>query len=75
MRAMQVTELGHPLSLRDVPQPTAAAGEVVVKIHTCGLNFGDTLAISPPLIVSDEEIAQIGAVMLESLNRVMEERP
>ena len=45
MRAMQVTELGHPLSLRDVPQPTAAAGEVVVKIHTCGLNFGDTLAI------------------------------
>lgn len=45
MRAMQVTELGQPLSLQDLPQPTAAQGEVVVKVHTCGLNFGDTLAI------------------------------
>ncbi len=45
MRAMQVTELGQPLVLQDVPIPTAAAGEVVVKVHTCGLNFGDTLAI------------------------------
>ena len=45
MRAMQVTELGQPLALRDLPMPTAAAGEVVVKVHTCGLNFGDTLAI------------------------------
>ena len=45
MRAMQVTELGQPLSLQELPQPTAAAGEVVVKVHTCGLNFGDTLAI------------------------------
>lgn len=45
MRAMQVTELGQPLSLQEVPQPSAAAGQVVVKIHTCGLNFGDTLAI------------------------------
>ena len=45
MRAMQVTELGQPLSLRDVPVPKAAAGEVVVKVHTCGLNFGDLLII------------------------------
>jgi len=45
MRAMQVTELGQPLSLEELPQPTAAAGEVVVRVHTCGLNFGDTLAI------------------------------
>lgn len=45
MRAMQVTELGQPLSLQELPQPKAAPGEVVVKVHTCGLNFGDTLAI------------------------------
>ncbi|MGA9411885.1 MAG: NADPH:quinone oxidoreductase family protein [Roseobacter sp.] len=45
MRAMQVTELGQPLSLQDLSQPTAAPGEVVVRVHTCGLNFGDTLAI------------------------------
>ena len=45
MRAMQVTELGNPLSLQEVPKPSAAAGEVVVKVHTCGLNFGDLLII------------------------------
>ena len=45
MRAMQVTELGQPLQLQDCPIPVAAAGEVVVKVHTCGLNFGDLLAI------------------------------
>lgn len=45
MRAMQVTELGKPLSLQEIPQPTAAAGEIVVKVHTCGLNFGDLLII------------------------------
>lgn len=45
MRAMQVTELGEPLRLQDIPMPQADAGQVVVKIQTCGLNFGDTLAI------------------------------
>jgi NADPH2:quinone reductase len=45
MRAMQVTELGKPLSLQDIPQPKAGRGQVVVKVHTCGLNFGDLLII------------------------------
>lgn len=45
MRAMQVTELGHPLELRDVVKPEPAAGEVLVRIHTCGLNFGDLLIV------------------------------
>lgn len=45
MRAMQVTELGKPLTLRDIPKPAPAAGQVGVKIHTCGLNFGDLLII------------------------------
>lgn len=45
MRAMQVTELGKPLTLRDIPKPVPAAGQVGVKIHTCGLNFGDLLII------------------------------
>jgi NADPH2:quinone reductase len=42
---MQVTELGQPLTLLEVPKPKAGTGELVVKIHTCGLNFGDLLAI------------------------------
>lgn len=45
MRAMQVTELGKPLSLQDIAHPSAGPGQVVVKVHTCGLNFGDLLAI------------------------------
>ena len=45
MRAMQVTELGQPLSMQDIPVPVAAAGQVVVRVHTCGLNFGDLLII------------------------------
>jgi NADPH2:quinone reductase len=45
MRAMQVTELGQPLRLRDIPKPEPGPGEVLVKVHTCGLNFGDLLII------------------------------
>ncbi len=45
MRAMQVTDLGQPLRLNEIPQPVAAAGQLVVKVHTCGLNFGDLLVI------------------------------
>ncbi|WP_298837886.1 NADPH:quinone oxidoreductase family protein [uncultured Roseobacter sp.] len=45
MRAMQVTELGQPLSMQDIPVPDAGPGQVVVRVHTCGLNFGDLLII------------------------------
>lgn len=45
MRAMQVTKLGQPLQLKEIPTPQAGPGTVVVKVHTCGMNFGDTLAI------------------------------
>ena len=45
MRAMQLVTLGQPLELRDVPAPVPAPGEVLVRIHTCGLNFGDTLIV------------------------------
>lgn len=55
MRAMQLTALGQPLEMRDIAVPQPAAGEVLVKVHTCGLNFGDTLIVKgtyqekPPL--------------------------
>ncbi|WP_299675947.1 NADPH:quinone oxidoreductase family protein [uncultured Roseobacter sp.] len=55
MRAMQVTDLGQPLSLREVARPDPGPGQVQVKVHTCGLNFGDLLVIKgtyqekPPL--------------------------
>ena len=45
MKAMQLTDYDQPLVLRNIPVPTAEAGQVTVKIHTCGLNFGDLLII------------------------------
>lgn len=55
MRAMQLVTLGQPLELRDVPRSDPSKGEVLVRVHSCGLNFGDTLIVKgtyqekPPL--------------------------
>jgi NADPH2:quinone reductase len=44
MRAIEVRETGGPevLELVQVPVPVAAAGQVLVKIVACGVNFIDT---------------------------------
>lgn len=55
MRAMQVTELGAPLLLREIARPEPGPGEALVRVHACGLNFADTLMVAgryqerPPL--------------------------
>jgi NADPH2:quinone reductase len=55
MRAMQVTAYDQPLQLQDLEIPMPGPGEVLVKVETCGLNFGDLLLIKgtyqekPPL--------------------------
>lgn len=46
MRAMQITELGRPLRLAEVPVPVPAAGEVLVRVAACGINFADTLMVA-----------------------------
>lgn len=40
MKAIQIIEHGAPgkLELRDLPDPVAGAGEVVVRVRACGLN-------------------------------------
>ena len=43
MRAMQVVELGRPLELAEVAVPEPGPGEVLLRVHACGLNFADTL--------------------------------
>ncbi|QHQ35590.1 NADPH:quinone oxidoreductase family protein [Algicella marina] len=43
MRAMRIHKLGAPLQLDEVPPPRPKAGEVLVEIAACGINFGDTL--------------------------------
>ena len=45
MRAMQVTAYDQPLTLQHLDVPVPRAGEVLVQVDTCGLNFGDLLVI------------------------------
>ncbi len=45
MRAMRLHSLGEPLQLDEVEAPSPGPGEVQVRIHTCGVNFGDTLIV------------------------------
>lgn len=55
MKAMQVVEYGQPLQMRDIDKPEPGPGELRLRIHTVGINFGDTLLITgtyqerPPL--------------------------
>jgi NADPH2:quinone reductase len=47
MRAVLCTEFGPPesLVLREVDDPVPGAGQVVVDVHACGVNFPDYLMI------------------------------
>lgn len=55
MRAMRLHELGGVLKLEDAPIPEPGPGEARLKVHTCGVNFADTLMVKgqyqekPPL--------------------------
>lgn len=43
MKAMLLTDIGtiddtsEPLTLVDIPQPVAGAGEILLRVHTCGV--------------------------------------
>lgn len=45
MKAMQVHTLSAPMQLVELPRPTPGKGEVRVRVHACGINFGDTLIV------------------------------
>ncbi|MBT5919256.1 MAG: NADPH:quinone oxidoreductase family protein [Alphaproteobacteria bacterium] len=47
MKAVLCKEFGGPetLVVDDIPTPTPGEGEVRLRIHACGVNFGDTLII------------------------------
>jgi NADPH2:quinone reductase len=64
MKAVVVTSFEGPASLRlsDVPQPTPAAGEHLVRVEAVGVNFADVLGVlgrypggpKPPYILGRE---------------------
>jgi len=37
MRAMVLEEVGKPLQLEDLPDPSPGAGQVLIEVHTCGV--------------------------------------
>ena len=43
MRAFQVTSFDQPAKIEELPDPVPAAGEVLLNIAACGLNFADLL--------------------------------
>lgn len=45
MRAMLLKDYDTPLEMTELAMPVPAKGEVLVRVATCGLNFGDTLLI------------------------------
>lgn len=43
MRAYQISAFDSPAAITDLPDPKPAAGEVLLAIEACGLNFADLL--------------------------------
>ena len=41
MQAIQLDTLNHPVVLRDIPQPSPAVGQVLVRLHAAALNHRD----------------------------------
>jgi NADPH:quinone reductase len=70
MRAIQVSSTGGPevLELTEVPDPTAATGEVVVQVGAAGVNFIDTYQRSGlypvplPFVLGQEGAGTVTAV-------------
>ncbi len=68
MKAVVVARLGGPevLEVRDVPEPIAQSGEVIVRVEAVGVNFADTLSTRgtyrstpPPPFTTGREFAGV----------------
>jgi len=68
MKAVVVARAGGPevLDVRDVPEPVAQPGEVIVSVEAVGVNFADTLSTRgtykstpPPPFISGREFAGV----------------
>jgi NADPH:quinone reductase-like Zn-dependent oxidoreductase len=72
MRAVEIPRYGAPSVLHVIERedPTARAGEVVIDVSACGVNFADTMARvglyadapKPPMVVGYEVAGTIAAV-------------
>ena len=72
MRAVEITKYGPPevLHVIERPDPVAGAGQVLIDVAACGVNFADTLARiglyadapKPPMVVGYEVAGTIASV-------------
>ncbi|HET9067482.1 MAG TPA: NADPH:quinone oxidoreductase family protein [Amaricoccus sp.] len=46
MRTMRIEALGQDLAMAEVALPAPGPGEVLLRVHACGLNFADTLMLA-----------------------------
>ncbi len=72
MKAMRLNEWGQPLQLEEIPQPTPARDEVLVRVHAASINPFDTMVqagymqgyLSAPLTIGTDfsgEVVETGA--------------
>ncbi len=68
MKAVVVARFGGPevLEVRDMPNPVAGPGEVIVRVEAVGINFADTMSTRgtykstpPPPFISGREFAGV----------------
>jgi len=68
MKAVVVTRLGGPevLEVRDMPEPIAKPGEVIIRVEAVGVNFADTMSTRgsysstpPPPFITGREFAGV----------------
>ncbi len=81
MRAMVLTEMGSPLQLKQLPQPIPAAGQLVVKVHACGvcrtdlhLLDNELPAIPYPIIPGHEIVGRVISVGKDGDIRLLGQR-
>ena len=66
MRAMVLTEQGAPLTLEDLPEPVAGKGQLLIKVHTCGVcrtdlhvAQGDLKQPKLPIVLGHEVVGRV----------------
>ncbi len=66
MRAMVLEQQGAPLSLQDLPEPVAGKGQLLIKVHTCGVcrtdlhvAQGDLKQPKLPIVLGHEVVGEV----------------
>jgi D-arabinose 1-dehydrogenase-like Zn-dependent alcohol dehydrogenase len=81
VHAAVITELNNPWEFQQVPDPVAGPGQVVIKMHACGMCFSDVLVhrgqwpVKLPIVPGHEPVGEVvelgpGATTLRVGDRV-----